>query len=165
MPLSGTAQACGALPTARCAGGLQGVWLRDYVPVSARKEGDPEYSGEDMGEVRASNAYQRRIAGAPPPPPPRTFVNQRFLGAGSVLWMSSVQVQWNLQIPQHGGRDRGVVCLLNCVCWSGLLAVLYATPASGADALPGIGPTFIARMILCCRKQLELIRNASNLAG
>mmetsp|Transcript_16404 Transcript_16404/g.49162 ORF Transcript_16404/g.49162 Transcript_16404/m.49162 type:complete len:532 (-) Transcript_16404:598-2193(-) len=41
----------------------RGVWLRDYVPVNARREGDPEYSGDDMGEVRPSNAYQRRVAG------------------------------------------------------------------------------------------------------
>lgn len=49
-------------------GGRQGVWLRDYVPVNARREGDPEYSGDDMGEVRPSNAYQRRVAGVPPLP-------------------------------------------------------------------------------------------------
>ena len=42
---------------------VQGVWLRDYTPVDDRKAGDGEFEGEDMGVVKPSNAYQRRIAG------------------------------------------------------------------------------------------------------
>lgn len=41
----------------------RGVWLRDYVPIESRKESDAEYTGERLGEVKPSNAYQRRIAG------------------------------------------------------------------------------------------------------
>lgn len=39
------------------------MWLRDYVPVTERKEGNSDYQGEDMGKVPPSNAYQRRVAG------------------------------------------------------------------------------------------------------
>ena len=42
----------------------QGVWLRDYTPVTERREGDDDYRGADMGKVPPSNAYQRRVAGA-----------------------------------------------------------------------------------------------------
>jgi citrate synthase len=41
----------------------RGVWLRDYTPVTERREGDDDYSGADMGKVPPSNAYQRRVAG------------------------------------------------------------------------------------------------------
>jgi len=40
------------------------VWLRDYVPMHERRQGEEDYKGEDMGKVPASNAYQRRVAGA-----------------------------------------------------------------------------------------------------
>ena len=41
----------------------QGVWLRDYTPISERSDTDVEFMGEDMGVVKPSNAYQRRVAG------------------------------------------------------------------------------------------------------
>jgi len=41
----------------------QGVWLRDYTPVEERRNSDSEFTGETLGRVRPSNAYQRRIAG------------------------------------------------------------------------------------------------------
>ena len=41
----------------------QGVWLRDYTPVEERQSSDSEFTGETLGRVRPSNAYQRRIAG------------------------------------------------------------------------------------------------------
>ena len=44
----------------------QGVWLRDYTPVTERREGEDDYRGDDMGRVPPSNAYQRRVAGAVP---------------------------------------------------------------------------------------------------
>lgn len=45
-----------------CCGSLQGVWLRDYEPVNTRQD-DSEAVNETLGEVKPSNAYQRRIAG------------------------------------------------------------------------------------------------------
>lgn len=41
----------------------QGVWLRDYTPIGERSPTDAEFEGEDMGRVKPSNAYQRRVAG------------------------------------------------------------------------------------------------------
>ena len=42
---------------------VQGVWLRDYTPIGERSATDAEFEGEDMGRVKPSNAYQRRVAG------------------------------------------------------------------------------------------------------
>jgi hypothetical protein len=33
------------------------------MPVDERRSGDPEFTGDTLGRVRPSNAYQRRIAG------------------------------------------------------------------------------------------------------
>ena len=43
---------------------MQGVWLRDYESMSARKSsgGEPNKK-ETLGNVAPSNAYKRRVSG------------------------------------------------------------------------------------------------------
>lgn len=41
---------------------LQGVWLRDYEPVTQRQDNQTSVK-ETLGEIKPSNAYKRRVAG------------------------------------------------------------------------------------------------------